>query len=319
MAVTPTLADEEKERLRQKSYNAELTDVIVVNDDLRIFRVVPDRGVPAFEPGQYTVLGLGFWEPRHEHIPDVLHDDAEIRKVCKRAYSMSCPLVDEQGRLLPTSRCSFLEFYVVLLRTATDGAPALTPRLFSLRPGDRLFIGPKATGHYTLRGVQPDDDCIFVATGTGEAPHNVMVASLLDNGHRGRIVSITCMRYRRDLAYANAHRVLEEKYTNYRYASLTTREPENLEPSVPGYIGKRYPQDYFDSGDFERELDLPLDPVHTHVFLCGNPAMIGAPIRTRDGEDRFPEPRGMIEVLHARGFKVDSPREPANIHFEKYW
>jgi hypothetical protein len=27
----------------------------------------------------------------------------------------------------------------------------------------------------------------------------------------------------------------------------------------------------------------------------------------------------MVEVLERRGFQVDRPHEPGNIHFEKYW
>ena len=35
-------------------------------------------------------------------------------------------------------------------------------------------------------------------------------------------------------------------------ANLTTREPENLDDSHAAYVGKRYLQEYFESGAFER-------------------------------------------------------------------
>ena len=99
--ASPILPEAEVLRLRQSQYNAELVDVIPIHEDLRIFRVRPDDGVVPFVPGQYTVLGLGYWEPRYEDIPDDAHSQSQLRKLCKRAYSISCPLLDAQGRLLP--------------------------------------------------------------------------------------------------------------------------------------------------------------------------------------------------------------------------
>jgi len=319
MATVAILSENEVEQLRLKNYNAQLEEVTIVNDDLRILRVRADGGAPFFEPGQYTILGLGFWEPRHEDIPDDPHTQAELHKLCKRAYSMSSPMLDDQGFLLPPTECHFLEFYVVLIRDAGDHAPALTPRLFALEPGDRLFVGPKVTGHYTLHNVKPDDNCVFVSTGTGEAPHNAMVAQLLSNGHQGQLVSVTCTRFRHDLGYQQQHHQLEKQHENYRYLTLTTREEENLDPSAPNYVGKQYIQDYFKSGGLERDGGLVLDPEHTHVFLCGNPAMIGAPKRLASGELQFSENGGMIKQLIERGFQLDLPHNEGNIHWEKYW
>jgi ferredoxin/flavodoxin---NADP+ reductase len=37
------------------------------------------------------------------------------------------------------------------------------------------------------------------------------------------------------------------------------------------------------------------------------------------GDDRYPQPKGMVEVLETRGFRADEPHQPGNIHFEKYW
>lgn len=68
------------------------------------------------------------------------------------------------------------------------------PGCLRFRQGIAMFLGPHAHGSYTLRDVKPDDDVLFVATGTGEAPHNAMTAELLSRGHRGRIASITCVR-----------------------------------------------------------------------------------------------------------------------------
>ena len=305
--------------LREKHYNAEVVDIRRVNGDMMILRARPDGQPPGFLPGQYTVLGLGNWESRVVGTDPEQLTDVQEHKLVRRAYSFSCSMLDESGTLIAPERCDFLEFYITLIRHAEEHPPGLTPRLFGLSAGDRLFIGPKTTGHYTLEAVSPDDDVVFIATGTGEAPHNAMVAHLLDDGHRGRLVSVTCARLNQDLGYLEQQRALEKQYPQYHYLALTTREPENLDPNAAGYVGKRYLQDYLASGDLQRDAEITLDPSRTHVFLCGNPQMIGIPLRGKSGDKRYPSPRGMVEVLESRGFAADERDQPGNVHYEKYW
>ena len=86
--------------------------------------------------------------------------------------SLSCSLLDKRGDLIDIERSDWLEFYVVLVRETAnpEKPPALTPRLFMLREGDRLHVGEKITGNFTLDPVKPEDAVVFLATGTGEAP-----------------------------------------------------------------------------------------------------------------------------------------------------
>lgn len=319
MPVATTFCVDKIERMRRENYNSQVVKIRRVHQDLMVIRVRPDRGMPPFSAGQYTVLGLGEWEPRVPSVQDEPPGLYPPGKLIKRAYSISCSLIDESSRLLRANESPYLEFYVVLVRYAEQEPPALTPRLFALDEGDRLFYGPHIHGHYSLARVQRDDNVVFVATGTGEAPHNAMLADLLALGHRGRIVSVCCVRRKADLAYLSVHRILEDRFQNYRYLTLTTREPENLDPRQPGYVGKRYLQDYVASGDFERDAEMDLWPDSTHVFLCGNPEMIGVPLHTRDPARRYPKPIGMVELLEGRGFQVDQPHAPGNVHFERYW
>jgi ferredoxin--NADP+ reductase len=105
------------------------------------------------------------------------------------------------------------------------------------------------------------------------------------------------------------------KHPNYTYHALATRDALG-----PG--GKKYIQDLMISGEIEQALGEPLDPATTHVFLCGNPAMIGAPEKDQaTGELKYPAVPGMIELLERRGFTTDQPAKKVrgNIHFEKYW
>jgi ferredoxin--NADP+ reductase len=313
--MNPLPSPGEVNALRQQNYNATIISLQKVHSDLAIFRVRPDFPFQSPKPGQYTTLGLGNWEPRHSGCAEETLRPGDETRVVRRAYSISHPVLAVGGDLWASDgEGPFLEFYVVLVRTVeTPGAPALTPRLFMLQEGDRLHLGEKFTGHYTLDAVGPDHDLLFLSTGTGEAPHNYMVWELLRRGHRGSIVTVCCTRYLQDLAYMPTHQQLMRAYPNYLHVSLTTRE------AVEG--GRKvYIQDLIVSGELEGRTGRPLDPGHTHVFLCGNPSMIGIPhIDRATGERRYPSPVGAVEILEQRGFQADQPRKPGNVHFEKYW
>ena len=315
---TPPDADEVKQ-LREKYYNATIIERIDIHPDLARFRIRPDEPIPPFQPGQYVALGLGYWEPRLERTQ---HEEVPIkraRKLVRRAYSISCPMTDAAGHLLPVNQLDYLEFYITLVRQAgseDDRPPALTPRLFRLSAGDRIDVESKITGTYTLADIRPDETVLMLGTGTGEAPHNAMVASLLADGHRGRIAIATSLRHRADISYAAEHEMLTRHFRQYRYLPLTTREPENIDHTHPNYVGKQYLQTLFLSGKLAEMADDPLDPANTHVFLCGNPDMIGY---VPPGSE-LPTQPGMLPLLRTAGFRDDPDCRGAGcIRFEKYW
>ncbi len=221
-------------------------------------------------------------------------------------------MVDENGDLVDPHP-EELEFYVVRVSPTEDNIPGLTPRIFMKTAGDRIFLGRKFTGRYTLDGVEPGDTCIFLSTGTGEAPQNQMVAELLRTGHTGKIFAAVCVRYREDLGYTEQNALVQEKYDNYRWMALTTREPETINNKV-------YIQDLVASGGLEEALGEALDPDNTHVFLCGNPSMIGIPEWDDETDEiSFPDRIGVCQLLHERGFTIDRRKHPGNVHYEEYW
>jgi ferredoxin--NADP+ reductase len=301
---------------RQRSYNATVVRLTKPHSDLLTLHVRPDYPLPVHKPGQYSTLGLGYWEPRHEGCQPEEILEKDLPKVVKRAYSISCSVLDDDGRLLDRTGVDWLEFYVVLVRDSTkEKPPALTPRLFMLEQGGRLFLGEKIAGHFTLDPVQPGDTVLFLSTGTGEAPHNYMLWELLRRGHEGRVLSACCVRYKRDLGYLAVHEELVRRYPNYTYLPLTTREADTVGNKV-------YIQDLITSGQLEQCLGQALDPARTHVFLCGNPAMIGVPSKDpQSGQWAYPKTLGVVEVLERRGFQVDRPQAKikGNVHFEEYW
>lgn len=302
-------------QMRGEKYNSTVHGLSKVHSDLMLIRIRPDKPIMSHKAGQYTLLGLGNWEPRLPGTMEEVLPEADRSKLVRRSYSISASVLDDAGNLANNQTAPYLEFYIVLVReTSTGKAPALTPRLFMLKEGDRLFCGEKITGAYNLDLVKPADTVLLLGTGTGEAPHNYMLQQLLLTGHQGPIVSACCVRLKKDLGYYQMHEKLMTRHKNYHYLPLATREPENAGKKV-------YIQDLLKSGEVERRIGKELDPASTHVFLCGNPSMIGVPEKNREtGEYSYPTPEGVIEVLEKRGFRADrGHHDRGNIHFEEYW
>src|SRR5581483_4442917 len=299
------------EELRKEHYNATITYFEPTHSDLWVLGVKPDHGDIHHLPGQYASLGLGYWEDRIDSAEDPALDD-RWDKLVRRSYSISHRIFDEYGYLAQERDTTELEFYIVLVPPTPDNIPGLTPRLALKRPGDRLYLGPKVAGRYTLGPVtDPRGTVLFFSTGTGEAPHNAMVVELLRKGHMGPIVSAVTVRNLADLGYLEKNRELERRYANFHYMPLPTREPG---------IPKRYIQDLITEDAFFKEFGVELDPNTTHVFMCGNPAMIGLPTEDAEtGELTYPTPTGVVEILTKRGFTLDHRKAKGNLHYEEYW
>ncbi len=300
-------ADRARE-LAATHYNATITSFDTAHNELWRIRLRPDREAIAHHAGQYCSIGLGYWEPRADDAVDE-GLDKKRDKLIRRSYSISSPIFDENGYLVDGTTGE-IELYIVWVQPDGTRVPALTPRLALKNAGDRLFLGPKVAGRYTVERVtDPTCSVVFVGTGTGEAPHNAMLVDLLRRGHHGPILSVVSVRYLSDLAYLEQHRDLERRYPNYHYLAVPTREP--------GYP-KRYAQDLLVDGTIEEALGSPLDSDACHVFLCGNPGMIGLPEMV-DDEQVFPATVGMTQLLCDRGFTVDQRNTPGNLHYEEYW
>ena len=127
------------QKLRERHYNATVEQLCLPHSDLLVLRLKPDEKVPRYQAGQHTLLGLGYWEPRIEDCQEETVPDRLADRLVRRAYSFSSPLIDGAGRLVPPSTEDLPEFLIALVRRG-ERSPALTPRLFKLRLGDRLFM-----------------------------------------------------------------------------------------------------------------------------------------------------------------------------------
>src|SRR5208283_4448026 len=168
-----------------KPYNAAVIGREEINPQLLVLRVEPDAAMFDFKPGQFAVLGLLGREPR---VPEAAVEEpvSEPDKMIRRAYSIASSSVERR----------YVEFYLTLI---TSGQ--LTPRLFALRHGSRLFLGPKATGVFTLDRVPPGKAVILIATGTGLAPYISMLRTMLMHDAQRRFVVLHGARYGWDLGY----------------------------------------------------------------------------------------------------------------------
>ncbi len=301
---------EDPDQLRSRHYNATITHIREQNPDLWVMRIRPDEPPQDYKPGQYTTLGLGYWEPRSDEAPEEF-DPKKHDRMALRSYSVSSSVVDDNGNPLPRGGPE-VEFYIVKVRPGQVEIPALTPRLFLKEVGDRIYMGRKFAGRYTLEGIDATDNLVFLSTGTGEAPQNAMLSELLHRRHEGRILNVVCVRHLADLAYSETHARVEAAWPGYTYYPFATREPA---------LGteKKYIQDLVVEGTVESLLGAPLDPATTHVFICGNPAMIGLPQWEEDGSLTFPPALGVAQILHERGFTLDFRRDKGNVHYEEFW
>ncbi len=253
----------------QVELNAVVTKRVPLSDDLWLLHVRPEGwSLPSFKPGQYCTIGL----------PD------ESGKLIRRVYSIASPPSAEE-----------LELYIVVVKEGQ-----LTPRLYKLKEGDRLFLGKKIVGLFTLDDVPRDQNIVFAGTGTGIAPYMSMLRSGLAKETSRKTSLIHGVRFSPDLSYTVELETMARDNPRFVYVPLVSRPHLNPTPwSGPtGHV-----QDVWNGGVIEKAWGFKPQPAHTRVFLCGNPAMI----------------KDMTSLLEKEGFKEHSRKSPGQIHVEKYW
>jgi ferredoxin--NADP+ reductase len=306
-------------------YNATVASRVEVAPGLVIMRVVPDKLPFEFKSGQYVVLGLKASEPRIDEAepeaPSVLAT-GEAESPRDRAYAAlaeviggtpeSQAAVDIQAAAVARAAADpdrmirraysiasesradeYLEFYLTVVMSGD-----LTPRLFNLKIKDRLHVGPKAVGVFTLDKA-PGKHILMIATGTGLAPYMSMLRSeLVCNGPR-QFVVVHGARYSWDLGYRTELTGLARHCGNFHYIPVITRPQEDL--TWRGRSG--YLQNLVASNVIEAETGLALTPDNFDIFLCGNPGMIAT----------------VIEWAGIQGFVRDRGHDIGTLHTEEYW
>ncbi len=245
---------------RTREPNAVLAERLDLTPDLARFRLRPDGGVPSFLPGQYVSLGLQT-------------GDGPLL----RPYSIASA---------PHER-DVLELYIRRM----DGG-AFTTRLWELRPGTRLWVGPPR-GLFTLRPADAEPH-LLIATGTGLAPMIAMLASIAPRLVRPRVTLLHGVAYRPELGYRDQlGRWSSQGWLDYRPS--ISRPAAAVNDGWDGAIGR-----------VDRLLDDLLtgrggEASRSVAYLCGNDGMIEASrqVLLRHG---MPE-----AAIHAERFTPVSP------------
>jgi ferredoxin--NADP+ reductase len=269
----------------KKELNAFVAERILVTPETLILRVIPDRWeLQDYTPGQFGTLGLPWSAPRID-LSDPEESAEEPGATIIRAYSIASSSRHKE----------YLEFYITLVRSG-----ALTPRLFALQRGDRLFLGPKISGMFTLSEIPEQSNLVLMATGTGIAPYMSMIRTFIAPESSRKIAIIHGARHSWDLGYRSELATLDRMLADFFYIPSISRPDEEITPwgGETGYI-----QDLWRRGVVGRRWGFEPGRENSHLFLCGNPGMITA----------------TQPLLEEKGFRLHSRKEPGEIHLEKYW
>lgn len=265
--------------------NAIVVQRIEVSPGLVIIRAVPDGWeLPDFEPGQFAVLGLPGTAPRTP-VSDPEDPLKNPEKLIKRAYSIASSSKAKE----------YIEFYVSVVPSGQ-----LTPRLFALRSGDRVWLSPKMHGIFTLDQVERGRHVAFLATGTGLAPYMSMLRTSLTCGTDTQFAVLHGARHSWDLGYRSELMTLRQICSNFSYMPTISR-PEKEAAKWTGHSG--YLQDLWRSGVLAEEWGFEPSPETTDVFICGNPAMVD----------------DMVPILEEKNFVEHTRKQAGQIHVERYW
>lgn len=268
----------------QSKYNATVESVERITPDLFILKVRPDKIVAPFISGQYVLLGLSSNIPRREGSEPEFKEQKSDRLIL-RAYSIA------SAGHAP----DLLEFYISVVSNGS-----LTPRLVQVQAGDRLNLGEKIRGHFTLEQVPAGREwVVLAATGTGLAPYVSMMRAARLTPSPFKFVILQGAPTGADHGYVEELRAHAAALPNLTYIPSITRP--HLDPGWTGETGRI--TRYFDTDVLKEKLGLEFHPDQTSVFLCGNPAMI---------ED-------VRKVLEPRGYTAHTTTVPGSLHIEEYW
>lgn len=272
--------------MAENELNSEVVSMTEVAPGLMILRVKPvGWELPDFTPGQFAVLALPGSAPRHP-VTDPEPTPPPADKLIKRAYSIASSSKTKE----------YMELYITLIRSG-----ALTPRLFNLKIGDRVFLAPNIKGAFKIDQAKPGSHIVMFATGTGLAPFMSAIRTLFASDTTRRYVIVHGARHSWDLGYRAELATLSSQSANFTYIPVLSR-PEDEKRGWSGAAG--YLQDVWRLDVINAEAGFQPTPDNSSMFICGNPEMT----------------ENMVKLLSADGFREHSKKEPdGQIFVERYW
>lgn len=268
-------------------YNATVTLRVDLAPGTMVLRVKMDDGPFDYKPGQYTVLGLHRSATR---IPKYPNDSKKLSEkphdfLVRRAYSITS-----------NSEAEELEFVVTLVKSGD-----LTPRLFALQEGGRLYVEPAASGMFTLGMSSGNRDLLMVGTGSALAPYMAMIrAGFAESSSEQQFVVIQAAAHSDDLAFRHQLEELEQQTNRLTYIPVVLDMEQD--PQWEGLTGTV--EELIENGEIENTTGIPITPDRYDVYLSGAPEMIEA----------------VTTALMDRDFQTGAPDDPeTDIHVERYW
>ncbi len=262
-------------------YNATAVGKTLVTPDLMILRVRTDEPRAGFKAGQYTLLGLLGSEPRSPNSTAELVESPP-EKLIQRPYSIASANTETQQ----------FEFYISQVKSGQ-----LTPRLFNLEMGGRLFVSTRIVGVFTLADTPADCDVVMIATGSGLAPYISFLRSHITERPKTKMAIIQGAGHPWDLGYYSELTFLASAFANFHYLPTLTHADET-------WTGYRFwIEEMLEKGILQRDTGITIDPARTHFFLCGNPKMV----------------EHVSQWLYNAGYTRHQRRSPGSLHIEEFW
>ncbi len=266
--------------MNKSPYNATVIGKIQLTPDLMILRLKTDEPREQFIAGQYTTIGLLAKEPRSPNsvmAMENLNDDFLI----KRPYSIASANYDTRE----------FEFYISQVKSGQ-----LTPRLFSLTHGRRMWIDNQILGSFNINQVPKGSNIVMIATGTGLAPFMSFLRSHLAEHHNTKLAILHGAAYQWDLGYYSELALVKNSFKNFFYFP-TLLKADSSWTGLTGYIEK-----HLDNKLLENEAGIEISPEKTHFFLCGNPKMV----------------ESVSSFLINKNYTKNCEDQPGSLHIEEY-
>ena len=235
----------------ESKYNATVVGKIMITPDIMVLRVNTDTQRAEFESGQYTVIGL-YGSERRSSNSEVEHKTSKPDKLIQRAYSVASH----------RAASNQIEFYISQVKTGQ-----LTPRIFNLEQGERLYVSERIVGMFKLSETPENMDIVMVATGTGIAPYISFLRSHIAEHSNINMAVIHGAAHQWDLGYYSELSFLASTFSNFHYFPTLT-DPDETWQGHALWIEEMLEQKILSS-----EANIAVDPEKTHFFLCGNPNM----------------------------------------------
>lgn len=262
-------------------YNATVIGKILLTPDLMVLRCRTDEPRSKFFAGQYGTIGLMDYEPRSTNsVPPT--EKVPKNTLIKRSYSIASSGNDPQH----------FEFYISQVK-----AGQLTPRLFNLTPGRRMWVDPEIPGHFKLIETPPNCNIVMVATGTGLSPFISFLRTNLMDFRNVNLAIFHGAAQPWDLGYHSELSFIQNAFPNFHYLPTLLKADDYWE-GLRGYIER-----HLEDKVLENRCGIEIDPKKTHFYLCGNPRMI-------ESMNNF--------LVGKRGYKLHKHDSPGELHVEEY-